>query len=126
MARWVPKDSEARRLDVKDALVQFLEEERARRRDEGSDSPWMIGGRWLDRPIAVDSLSQAFRRMVRATGLDSKITLYSLRHTYATELLRVTDLRTVQRRLGHAAIRTTEQYLHALEPESHPTEKLPY
>ena len=52
------------------------------------------------------------------------ITLYSLRHSYATELLRVSDLRTVQRRLGHASIHTTEQYLHEIEPESQPTEAL--
>jgi integrase len=32
----------------------------------------------------------------------------------------------VQRRLGHANIHTTEQYLHEIEPESHPTEALPW
>lgn len=64
--------------------------------------------------------------MVRTAGLDPRITLYSLRHTYATELLRVTDLRTVKRRLGHASIRTTEQYLHEIEPDAHPTRGLPY
>ena len=77
---WTPKDNEARRLDVKDALVDYIEEERERRREEGSEGPWMVTGRWVDRPVAVDSLAQAFRRMVRVAGLDSKITLYSLRH----------------------------------------------
>ena len=123
---WTPKDAEARRLDVKDALVDFVAEERERRREEEFDGPWMIAGRWSDRPVAVDSLAQAFRRMVHGAGMDPGITLYSLRHSYATELLRVSDVRTVQRRLGHASIRTTELYLHEIEPESHPTEALPW
>jgi integrase len=124
--RWEPKDAEARRLDVKQALVDYLEEEKKHREEEATAGPWMISGRSTERPVAVDSLAQAFRRMVRRSGMDPKITLYCLRHTYATELLRVTDLRTVQKRLGHESIRTTQEYLHAMEPEEHPTDQLPY
>jgi integrase len=40
---------------------------------------------------------------------------HELRHTYATVFLRNTgDLRELQYRMGHASIRTTEKYLHAL------------
>jgi integrase len=116
---WTPKDHEARRLDVKDALVDYLSEIR----HEG----WFIlRGRYEDRPMASGSLSRAFKWFIGAIGMDPAITLYSLRHTYATELLRTSDLRTVQRRLGHASIQTTEQYLHEIEPESRPTDRLPY
>ena len=112
--RWLPKAAEARRLDLKDTLLEFLGEERQRRRDEGSDNPWMIRGRWEDRPVGVDSLHQAFRRMRESAGLDPAITLYSLRHTFATMFLRGGgDLRTLQYLMGHASIKTTEQYLHA-------------
>ena len=45
-----------------------------------------------------------------------KITYHELRHTHATFLLgQGTDLKTVQNRLGHTNISTTNIYLHALE-----------
>ena len=116
---WTPKDHEARRLDVKDALVDYLA-------GIQHDGEFILRGRWPDKPMAPGSLSRAFKWFISAVDLDPMITLYSLRHSYATELLRVSDLRTVQRRLGHASIHTTEQYLHEIEPESHPTEALPW
>jgi integrase len=116
---WTPKDYEARRLDVKDAFVAYIDDVR-------HDGEFVLKGRWPDKPLASGSLSRAFKWFITALKLDPAITLYSLRHSYATELLRVSDLRTVQRRLGHANIHTTEQYLHEIEPESHPTEALPW
>ena len=117
---WTPKDAEARRLDVKRELVDHLETIQ-------HDGDYVLRGRWPNKPIASGSLSRAFKQLVGALEMDPAITIYSLRHTYATELLRQgVDLRTVQRRLGHASIHTTEQYLHEIEPEAHPTEVLRY
>jgi len=63
---------------------------------------------------AASQLDHRLRVACRAAG----VTFYSaheLRHTYATFCLRSgVPLRDLQYRLGHASIRTTEKYLHAL------------
>ena len=71
--------------------------------------------------------------MLKAEKKDNiGISLYALRHTYATSLLRPKPAgagftsRDVQVRMGHADLRTTEQYLHAIEAEEHRTDDLPY
>ena len=117
---WRPKDFEARILDVKSELVSWLEEAR-------HDGPFILRSKSEGRPLHPDALVHAFRKMADAEGWDPAVSLYSCRHTYATALLRAgVDLRTVQARMGHQSVRTTEGYLHALSPEERPTDRLPY
>lgn len=62
-------------------------------------------------PVSVRTIERAIQQVGRAVG-DNKLTPHVLRHTFATRLLRVTNLRTVQLALGHARISTTEIYTH--------------
>ena len=79
------------------------------------------------RPLSDHAIHNAFARLIGAAGLDERYTPYTLRHTYCTMLLRSgIDIRTVQKRMGHARITTTQRYLHAIEVEDHPTDALPY
>lgn len=79
------------------------------------------------KPLSQDGPQRAFARMLEAENLDPSITVYSLRHTYATMALRsAIDIRTLQKRMGHSDIKTTMEYLHVIEPEERPMDKLPY
>lgn len=66
------------------------------------------------RPLAHITV-RAVQQMVQAAGLASigqNVTPHQLRHTFATRLLKVCDLRTVQELLGHANLQTTQRYTH--------------
>jgi integrase len=116
---WRPKDYEARALDVKKELLDWLQA-------QDQDRRFILRGKYDGRPLNPSSLTHGFRKMADAEGWDN-ITLYCGRHTYCTELLRATaDLATVQQRMGHESIRTTQTYLHALGAETPVADKLPY
>jgi site-specific recombinase XerD len=77
--------------------------------------------------VHANTPTKSFARMIHDEGLDPAVTVYSLRHTYATMALRAgVDLRTLQKRMGHSDIKTTMEYLHYIEPEQHPMDRLPY
>ena len=132
---WVPKDYEARRIDVKQACIDFLRQERQRQQEAGHLGPFLLlAGRIKAqkaeeplKPVHPTTPSKSFAKMIRDENWDESITIYCLRHTYATMALRSgIDLRTLQKRMGHADLKTTMEYLHYIEPEAHPMDKLPY
>jgi site-specific recombinase XerD len=72
---------------------------------------WLFPGRDETRPIDPQALHAACRSACTASGLAKRVTVHTLRHSFATHLLEAgTDIRIIQVLLGHSNLATTALY----------------
>ena len=103
------KGNKDRVVPLPEGMIQMLREYYKVYRPEC----WLFEGQLAGVPYSETSLREAFVRGMKEAGINKKLTLHSLRHSYATHLLENgIDLRFIQELLGHKSSKTTEIYTH--------------
>ena len=116
-----PKNHQARVIDLDPGTVEQLKAHQSRQtaeREEWADDyedSDLVFCREDGSPIHPHSLSQAFERLVKNSGL-RRIRLHDLRHTHATIAVRAgVPVKVISERLGHESPAfTLKQYAHVM------------
>jgi site-specific recombinase XerD len=69
--------------------------------------------------LSTRAVEKTFKRCAKEAGLSSTYAIHSLRHTYASFLLKASgwNLRLVQKQLGHSRVSTTQVYADIMIPD---------
>jgi site-specific recombinase XerD len=74
---------------------------------------WLFPGRNPVNPLSTRQLNHACHRAAQAGGLEKRVSMHTLRHSFATHLLEnKVDIRVIQVLLGHRKLETTARYSH--------------
>lgn len=72
---------------------------------------WLFPGRRQGQHLTYRQLSRLFHESAAAAGITKRVSLHSLRHSFATDLLeKGIDIRYIQALLGHSKLDTTSRY----------------
>ncbi|MDR0369720.1 MAG: tyrosine-type recombinase/integrase [Candidatus Peribacteria bacterium] len=82
----------------------------------GDDSVFLfisLSGNSYGRALSRNSVEELVKKYSSLVGIDKKVTPHTLRHSFATSLIKKgADIRSVQVLLGHSSITTTQIYTH--------------
>lgn len=109
-------------------LGRYLEASDADRRRRGTERVFLAS---RAKRLSNEMINMSLRWYAAKVGITKPISLHSLRHTFATVLLKGgADIRKIQRLLGHSRLTTTEIYTHVdltdlrrVQERCHPRER---
>ncbi len=79
---------------------------------------WLFPGAQPGHYLSARTIQRAIGRAVWRAGIKKQATCHTLRHSFATHLLESgTDIRTIQRLLGHKNLETTAIYTHVTDAQ---------
>ena len=95
--------------DAKEKLKKYILS-----RADGSEYLFIsLSGNSYWEPLSRNSIESLVKKYAEAVWITEKVTPHTLRHSFATSLLRRgADIRSVQALLGHSSIQTTQIYTH--------------
>ena len=97
--------------EAKKALTRYLDKSRPKLTKRGEDKHLFLSK--LGKKISRQSFWKMLKKYARAAGIKKSISPHTLRHSFATHLLETgTDIRYIQKLLGHSDVSTTEIYTH--------------
>ena len=102
----------------------------ARAQGKMLDGGWLFPGLNPINPLSTRQLNRAIHAAAEAAHLDKRVSMHTLRHSFATHLLeQKVDIRVIQVLLGHKKLETTALYVQVatdlLREVTSPLERLP-
>jgi integrase/recombinase XerD len=74
---------------------------------------WLFPGMNLVDPLSTRQLNRMVKQAATGAGIDKRISMHTLRHSFATHLLeQKVDIRLIQVLLGHQKLNNTARYTH--------------
>jgi integrase/recombinase XerD len=106
------KGRKDRVVPISDRLIEMLREYYKMYKPKS----WLFEGQKEGEQYSETSLQKVLQQSLLKAKIRKPVTLHWLRHSYATHLLGSgTDLRFIQKLLGHKSSKTTEIYTHVTE-----------
>jgi integrase len=105
------KTGDERTVPLRGRALRRLRDMRDRHEEVEPNAPVIADGR--GKPVRRNRMTRRFRKFADEAGLDDRVTLHTLRHSFASMLSgEGISLRFVKAVLGHSTITTTERYSH--------------